>query len=73
LPQSHEKTLPTHPPGIRFKEKRGITLEEHTRIVEREHNPERKAFYRLAWHLGASQSDLASLKGSGDASSLGGI
>jgi Nucleotidyl transferase AbiEii toxin, Type IV TA system len=49
-------------PVIRFKEKRGITLEEHTRIVEREHNPERKAFYKMAWHLGASQSDLASLK-----------
>lgn len=24
-------------------------------------NPERKAFYKLAWHLGASQSDLANL------------
>jgi len=49
-------------PVIRFKEKRGITLEEHTRIVEREKNPERKAFYKMAWHLGASQSDLANLK-----------
>jgi hypothetical protein len=39
-----------------------VTVEEHTRIVEREHNPERKAFYKMAWHLGASQSDLASLK-----------
>ena len=26
------------------------------------HNPERKAFYKLAWHLGASQSDLAFLE-----------
>ena len=25
-------------------------------------NPERKAFYQLAWHLGASQSDLAYLE-----------
>jgi integrase len=49
-------------PPIRYKEKRGITLEEHCRIVERENNPEFKAFYRLAWHLGASQSDLAHLK-----------
>jgi integrase len=49
-------------PAIRFKEKRAITLEEHTRIVDREGNPERKAFYRLAWHLGASQSDLANLQ-----------
>ena len=49
-------------PKIRFKEKRAITWEEHGKIVEREKNPERKAFYQLAWHLGASQSDLAHLQ-----------
>ncbi len=49
-------------PAVRFKDKRAITLEEHTRIVSREKNPERKAFYQLAWHLGASQSDLAHLQ-----------
>ena len=49
-------------PRIRFKEKRAITSEEHGRIVGREKNPERKAFYQLAWHLGASQSDLAHLQ-----------
>jgi integrase len=49
-------------PPIRYKEKRGITVDEHTRIVEREKNPEFKAFYQLAWHLGASQSDLAHLQ-----------
>jgi integrase len=49
-------------PPIRYKEKRGITLEEHRQIVEREKNPEFKAFYQLAWHLGASQSDLAHLQ-----------
>ena len=48
-------------PGIKFKEKRAITLEEHQAIVARELNPERKAFYQLAWHLGASQSDVAFL------------
>ena len=48
-------------PIVRFQEKRAITWEEHCRIVEREKNPERKAFYQLAWHLGASQSDLAHL------------
>ena len=46
-------------PAVEFKEKRGITLAEHLAIVARENNPERKAFYKLAWHLGASQSDLA--------------
>jgi integrase len=48
-------------PVVRFKEKRAVTWEEHGRILERELNPERKAFYQLAWHLGASQSDLANL------------
>jgi len=49
-------------PEIRFKEKRGITLAEHQTIIAREKNPERKSFYQLAWHLGASQSDLAFLE-----------
>jgi integrase len=49
-------------PPIRYKEKRAITLEEHQQIVAREHNPEIKAFYQMAWHLGASQSDLAHLR-----------
>jgi integrase len=49
-------------PAIKFKEKRGITLKEHQAIVEREQNAERKAFYKLAWHLGASQSDIAFLE-----------
>ena len=49
-------------PAIKFKEKRGITLKEHQAIVEREQNVERKAFYKLAWHLGASQSDIAFLE-----------
>ena len=49
-------------PVIKFKEKRGITWEEHQAIVARELNPERRAFYQLAWHLGASQSDIAFLE-----------
>jgi Phage integrase family len=49
-------------PAIKFKEKRGITLAEHQAIVARELNPERKAFYHLAWHLGAAQSDIAFLE-----------
>ena len=49
-------------PDFRFKEKRAITIEEHRAIVAREQNPERRAFYELAWHLGASQSDLAFLE-----------
>lgn len=49
-------------PDIRHKEKRAITLDEHRAIVARETNPERRAFYELEWHLGASQSDLAFLQ-----------
>jgi integrase len=49
-------------PVVRFGDKRAITWEEHGQIVEREKNPERKAFYQLAWYLGASQSDLAHLQ-----------
>ena len=49
-------------PKVEFKDKRAITWEEHQAIVTRELNPERKAFYKLAWHLGASQTDLACLE-----------
>ncbi len=48
-------------PKVEYKKKRAITAEEHLRIIEREQNPERKAFYELAWYLGASQGDLAHL------------
>jgi integrase len=50
-------------PEVKYKEKRAITLEEHQRIIAAEVNPERKALYQLCWHLGASQGDIASLKG----------
>ena len=50
-------------PAVHYKEKRAITLEEHQKIVAAEVNRERKVFYQLCWHLGASQGDLALLKG----------
>jgi integrase len=49
-------------PGFEFKAKRAISLAEHQAIVAREKNPDRLAFYQLAWHLGASQSDIAFLE-----------
>jgi integrase len=49
-------------PPVHFGEKRAITLEEHLKIIARETNPERKAFYEMAWHLGASQTDIALLE-----------
>ena len=48
-------------PAVRYREKRAVTLHEHQKILERERNPEHKAFYQLCWHLGGSQSDVASL------------
>jgi integrase len=50
-------------PAVQFKEKRAITLDEHQKIIAAEVNPERKALYQLCWHLGASQGDIANLKG----------
>ncbi len=49
-------------PAVKFKEKRAITFAEHQAIISREKNMERKKFYELGWHLGASQGDIASLK-----------
>lgn len=50
-------------PAIHFKEKRAIKFEEHQRIIGAEVNAERKVFYQVCWHLGASQGDIAALKG----------
>ena len=49
--------------AIHYKEKRAITFEEHQRIIAAEKNPKRKTLYQLCWHLGASQGDIANLKG----------
>ena len=44
-----------------FKAKRAITAGEHAAIVARERNAERRDFYELLWHTGASQTDAANL------------
>ena len=49
-------------PKVHYKEKRAITFEEHQRIITRENNPERRAFYEICWHVGGSQSDMAALQ-----------
>lgn len=49
-------------PKVEHKEKRGITLEEHQKIIAREHNPATRAYYELLWHLGGAQTDIAHLK-----------
>jgi integrase len=44
-----------------FRPKRAITAQEHAAILQREPNPERRDFYELLWHTGASQTDAAGL------------
>ena len=48
-------------PKVSHASKRAITEDEHRKIVEREKNPERRAFYQLCWYLGGSQKDVAGL------------
>ena len=48
-------------PPVQYKEKRAITFEEHQKIIQRERNPEMRAFYQVLWCLGGSQSDVATL------------
>jgi integrase len=48
-------------PKVYHASKRAITEEEHLKIIEREKNPERRAFYELCWYLGGSQKDIAEL------------
>jgi integrase len=48
-------------PKIRSQSKRGITPEEHAKIISCEGNPERRAFYELLYETGASQTDAANL------------
>src|SRR5260221_11646776 len=50
-------------PKVVPRKGKAITSEEHQRIVAREQNLERRAFYQLLWHLGGSQSDVAFLNG----------
>ena len=46
-------------PAVRYQSKRAITHDEQRAIIAREGNEERRAFYELAWHLGASQTDIS--------------
>ena len=48
-------------PAVHHKERRAITFEEHQQIIERERNPEIRAYYQFLWHLGGSQTDIAEL------------
>lgn len=49
-------------PRLKHGVKRAISWEEHQAVVAREPNAETRSFYELLWHLGGSQSDVASLR-----------
>jgi hypothetical protein len=51
-----------HWPPVKYKDKRAITLDEHQKIISREGNPATRAFFELLWHLGGSQTDIATLR-----------
>src|SRR6185503_6065996 len=53
--------MPRQWPRIRFKPRRGVTCEEHQKLLARESDAERRAFLELLWHIGAAQIDLVSL------------
>jgi Phage integrase family len=48
-------------PALQVKSKRGITAEEHQRVLSTEKNRERRLYYELVWEIGASQTDAALL------------
>lgn len=50
-----------HWPKIEFKDKRAITLDEHQKVIARETDPAKRAYYQLLWHLGGAQADIAAL------------
>ena len=50
-------------PKVKKQAKRGITTEEHERILAAEQNhPERWAYYQMLWLTGGSQGDIANLR-----------
>jgi integrase len=51
-----------HWPKPCYKEKRALTLEEHGKILAGERNPEWLAYYRMLWHTGGAQTDVANLR-----------
>jgi integrase len=48
-------------PAMRCKKKAALTEDEHTRIVVREKNDERRLYYEMLWETGGAQSDIANL------------
>ena len=48
-------------PKVKYRRKRGITLEEHRAVLAAEHDPTYRRFYEMLWHTGGSQTDVSNL------------
>lgn len=48
-------------PKVRYKSRRGITTEEHAKILAAENLEDYRQFYRLLWETGGSQTDIVNL------------
>lgn len=49
-------------PKVVYQPKRAITEEQHQLILAGERDCERRRYYELLWHLGGSQTDIATLR-----------
>lgn len=48
-------------PKVKKRVFRGVTVEEHSKIIAAEQNEERRHFYQMLWEIGAAQTDAANL------------
>jgi len=48
-------------PKVRYKGRRGITAEEHARVLASENLADYRLFFRLLWETGGSQTDIVNL------------
>jgi integrase len=48
-------------PKVKYKGRRGITAEEHAKVLASENLEDYRQFFRLLWETGGSQSDIVNL------------
>jgi len=48
-------------PRVKYKGRRGITAEEHARVLASENLEDYRKFFRLLWETGGSQTDIVNL------------
>jgi len=50
-------------PKVQYKARRGITAEEHAKVLASENLEDYRQFFRLLWETGGSQTDIVNLTG----------